>query len=69
MMQPCTAEPLLKSDAHLTESPHYGEFSTIVVYIHFYNWLEAEKNSIAVGLNLHAYYIFRKSIAGHGGIY
>ena len=29
--QPCTAEPLLKSDAHLAQSPYYEMFSTIVV--------------------------------------
>lgn len=29
-MQPCTAEPLLKSDDHLAQSPHYEKFSAIV---------------------------------------
>ena len=30
-MQPCTAEPLPKSDAHLAQSPYYKMFSAIIV--------------------------------------
>ena len=31
MSQPYTAEPLLKSDAHLAQPPYYEMFSAIVV--------------------------------------